>query len=111
MSGSIFANQMAALAMFRHSAHDRATAIYAPDSNVWMRTSYNREKSDLFNGRQQVKMKTSVIELGVDAVSANQFKLGVYGGYGHSSTDTDHKNSNRKGNGSVSGYNVGIYGH
>lgn len=27
VSGSVFTNQMAALAMFRHSAHDRATAI------------------------------------------------------------------------------------
>ena len=111
VSGSVFANQMASLGMFRHSAHDRSTAIYAPDSNVWMRTGYNREKSDLFSGRQKVEIKTSIIEMGVDVFSSDKFKVGVYGGYGHSSTDTDQKNSIRRGDGSVSGYNLGVYGH
>lgn len=111
VSGSVFANQMAALGMFRHSAHDRSTAIYAPDSNVWMRTGYNREKSDLFSGRQKVEIKTSIIEMGVDVFSSDKFKVGVYGGYGHSSTDTDQHNSIRRGDGSVSGYNLGVYGH
>lgn len=111
VSGSVFANQMAALGMFRHSAHDRSTAIYAPDSNVWMRTGYNREKSDLFSGRQKVEIKTSIIEMGVDVFSSDKFKVGVYGGYGHSSTDTDQHNSRRRGDGSVSGYNLGLYGH
>lgn len=111
VSGSVFANQMASLGMFRHTAQDRAAAVYAPDSNVWMRSSYNREKTDLFNGRQKVEIKTTVLEMGVDVVSTDDFKAGVYGGYGHSSTDTDLKNSQRKGDGSVSGYNVGFYGH
>ena len=108
---SVFGNQLAALNMFRHSAHDRDTSIYVPDSNVWMRYSYDRTQTDMFNGRQSIDMKTSVIEMGVDVLSLDQFKVGVYGGYGHSSIDTQQKHSKRNGDGSVSGYNLGVYGN
>ena len=108
---SIFGNQLAALNMFRHSAHDRDTSIYVPDSNVWMRYNYDRTKTDLFNGKQSLDMKTSMIEMGVDVLSLDQFKAGVYGGYGHSTIDTKQKHSRRKGDGSVTGYNLGVYGN
>ena len=108
---SIFGNQLAALNMFRHSAHDRDTSIYVPDSNVWMRYNYDRTKTDLFNGKQSLDMKTSMIEMGVDVLNVDQFKAGVYGGYGHSTIDTKQKHSRRKGDGSVTGYNLGVYGN
>ncbi|MCX8682512.1 autotransporter outer membrane beta-barrel domain-containing protein [Gilliamella sp. B2889] len=108
---SIFGNQLAALNMFRHSAHDRDTSIYVPDSNVWMRYNYDRTKTDLFNGKQSLDMKTSMIEMGVDVLSLDQFKAGIYGGYGHSTIDTKQKHSRRKGDGSVTGYNLGVYGN
>lgn len=108
---SIFGNQLAALNMFRHSAHDRDTSIYVPDSNVWMRYNYDRTKTDLFNGKQSLDMKTSMIEIGVDVLNVDQFKAGVYGGYGHSTIDTKQKHSRRKGDGSVTGYNLGVYGN
>lgn len=111
VAGSVFANQMAALNMFRHSAHDRDTSIYVPESNVWMSYKYNRTQSDLFGGKQSVNIRTSVLEMGVDLLSEQQYKVGVYGGYGHSSTDTNQKHSVRKGDGSVTGYNLGIYGN
>ncbi|WP_143425965.1 autotransporter outer membrane beta-barrel domain-containing protein, partial [Gilliamella sp. wkB308] len=82
-----------------------------PDSNVWMRYSYDRTQTDMFNGRQSIDMKTSVIEMGVDVLSLDQFKVGVYGGYGHSSIDTQQKHSKRNGDGSVTGYNLGVYGN
>ena len=110
VAASIFGNQLAALNMFRHSAHDRDTSIYVPDSNVWMRYNYDRTKTDLFNGKQSLDMKTSMIEMGVDVLSVDQFKAGVYGGYGHSTIDTKQKHSRRKGDGSVTGYNLGVYG-
>ncbi|KFA58575.1 hypothetical protein A9G48_10545 [Gilliamella sp. wkB18] len=111
VAGSVFANHMASLNMFRHSAHDRDTSIYVPESNVWMSYKYNRAQSDLFGGKQSVNIRTSVIEMGVDVLSQEQFKVGVYGGYGHSSTDTNQKHSVRKGDGRVTGYNLGVYGN
>lgn len=111
VAASVLANQLAAIGMFHHSAYDRATSIYAPDSNIWMRSSFNREKGNMFDGHQKIKMKTSVLEMGVDLISSDRIKAGVYAGYGHSSTDTNQNNSHRKGDSSVSGYNVGVYGH
>lgn len=108
---SVFANQLAASNMFRQSAHDRDAAIYVPDSDVWMRYKYHRTRTDMFSGKQSVKIKTSVIEMGVDVLSTDQLKVGVYGGYGHSSIDTKQKHSQRKGDGTVNGYNLGVYGH
>ena len=107
--GSYLGNQYAAAMMFNQNIIDRQNSVRSPDQTIWLRTNYHRIKSDILGGRQSVKVKTALVQLGADLIKENDFTIGVFTGYGHSDIDNRSKQTGTRADGQVEGYHLGAY--
>ncbi|CAK7033906.1 autotransporter outer membrane beta-barrel domain-containing protein [Saezia sanguinis] len=109
--GSYLGNQYAAASMFHHNVFDRKNSPRSPDRTLWARTSYNTVKSDLLGSKQEVDIKTGILQIGADLLQHDRLVAGVYGGYGHSKVDNTSRQTGTTANGTVNGYHLGVYGN
>ena len=108
--GSYLGNQYAAATMFNQNILDRRDSTRSPDQTIWMRSNYNRAQSDILNGKQEVTIKTGLLQIGADLIQQDNLVAGVYAGYGHSDIDNKSRQTGTSADGKVNGYQVGVYG-
>lgn len=95
--------------MFNQSITDRRNAVWAPNSNIWMRVNHSNLYSDVVKQTQRAKVTTDFFQLGADLYHEGNLTLGVYGGYGHADINNKSKLTRSVAKADVDGYHVGTY--
>lgn len=108
-AGAYLANQYAAATMFNHNILDRRESVRNADNNIWFRLNNSDGSAHLFDGRQEVDIQSTLIQVGADLLHKDNVTAGVYGGYGHSQIDNRSRQTGSSADGKVDGYHLGAY--
>lgn len=96
--------------MFSHTLLDRRYSAHAPEQTLWVRANYHQSENRVLNGKQHLETDTSLLQIGADLLKHQNIVAGIYGGYGHSNIDNTSRQTGTTGEGSVTGYQIGLYG-
>lgn len=113
--GVYMANYLAAQQMFIHKRDDRDQLMLRDedDLNTWMYVKGQYADGNFARSNLSYDIRSAVVQLGSDVISRNlstgTLHTGFMLGTGYSDTSADARHNSRSADGSVNGYNVGLY--
>lgn len=113
--GVYMANYLAAQQMFIHKRDDRDQLMLRDedDINTWMYIKGQYADGNFARSNLSYDIRSAVVQLGSDVLSKNlstgTLHTGFMLGTGYSDTSADARHNSRSADGSVTGYNLGLY--
>ena len=117
-AGSILSNQHIGSLMFNMNNVVRAGAGNTigsisdrPNQDLWVKVNHTNMKGYVADDLK-TDINTTIVQIGADLYKspAQNYLLGVYGGYGMSDQDTKSAYTGSRASGKVKGYQIGVYG-
>lgn len=116
-NGSYIANIVMARSLFNTRLDDRSGSYQYKDaasgqwrtSSMWMHTQGGRNNFGHAVDQLDIKGKYYSVQLGMDVIQEGRGRIGVLAGLGKATNHSQSKVTGYYSNGSVSGYNLGVY--
>ncbi|CQQ72292.1 autotransporter outer membrane beta-barrel domain-containing protein [Yersinia mollaretii] len=116
-NGSYIANIVMARSLFNTRLDDRSGSYQYKDavsrqwrtSSMWMHTQGGRNNFGHAVDQLDIKGKYYSVQLGMDVIQEGSGRIGVLAGLGKATNHSQSKVTGYYSNGSVSGYNLGVY--